>query len=206
VIVVSETSIGQGTRRIEMVAGGAAVGRWEESEALLRETGRSLRARLDEVPDRVARLLEQNRELQRRPREGGGDAVSAALRSVEVTHAGAVAVALWDDAALSGDDAVALVDRLFAERLGGDGVAAVFGQAIVCAKASESAIAAGMNAGRLASVAAVASGGQGGGNPGFGRGGLKDPSRRQLALGAFHTALEGRVIEAFRQGLEGLER
>ena len=46
---------------------------------------------------------------------------------------GAVAVALWDDAALSGDDAVALVDRLFAERLGGDGVAAVFGQAIVCA-------------------------------------------------------------------------
>jgi alanyl-tRNA synthetase len=206
VIVVSETSIGQGTRRIEMVAGGAAVGRWEESEALLRETGRSLRARLDEVPDRVARLLEQNRELQRRPREGGGDAVSAALLSVEVTHAGAVAVALWDDAALSGDDAVALVDRLFAERLGGDGVAAVFGQAIVCAKASESAIAAGMNAGRLASVAAVASGGQGGGNPGFGRGGLKDPSRRQLALGAFHTALEGRVIEAFRQGLEGLER
>jgi alanyl-tRNA synthetase len=206
VIVVSETSIGQGTRRIEMVAGGAAVGRWEESEALLRETARSLRARLDEVPDRVARLLEQNRELQRRPREGGGDAVSAALRSVEVTHAGAVAVALWDDAALSGDDAVALVDRLFAERLGGDGVAAVFGQAIVCAKASESAIAAGMNAGRLASVAAVASGGQGGGNPGFGRGGLKDPSRRQLALGAFHTALEGRVIEAFRQGLEGLER
>jgi alanyl-tRNA synthetase len=205
VIFVSETSIGQGTRRIEMVAGGAAVGRWEESEALLRETARSLRARLDEVPDRVARLLEQNRELQRRPREGGGDAVSAALLSVEVTHAGAVAVALWDDAALSGDDAVALVDRLFAERLGGDGVAAVFGQAIVCAKASESAIAAGMNAGRLASVAAVASGGQGGGNPGFGRGGLKDPSRRQLALGAFHTALEGRVIEAFRQGLEGLE-
>ena len=206
VIVLSETSIGQGTRRIEMVAGGAAVRRWEESEALLRETARTLRARLDEVPDRVARLLEQNRELQRRPREGGGDAVSAALRAVEVTHAGAVAVALWDDTALNGDDAVALVDRLFAERLGGDGVAVVFGQAIVCVKVSESAIAAGMNAGRLASVAAVASGGQGGGNNAFGRGGLKDPSRRQAALDAFQTALEGRVIEAFRQGLEGLER
>jgi alanyl-tRNA synthetase len=204
-IVVSEASIGQGTRRIEMVAGGAAVRRWEESEQLLRETARSLRSRPDEVPERVARLLEHNRELQRRPREGGGDAVTAALRAVEVSHTGAVTLAFCDDAALSGDDAVALVDRLFAERLGGEGVAAVFGQAIVCAKASESAIAAGMNAGRLASVAAVASGGQGGGNPGFGRGGLKDPSRRQLAIGAFQTALEGRVLEAFRQGLEGRE-
>jgi alanyl-tRNA synthetase len=201
VIIVSETSIGQGTRRIELVAGEAAVRRWEESEALLRETARALKARLDEVPERVARLLEQNRELQRRSRDGGGDAVATALRSAEVRRAGAVAVGVSDEPDLSGDDAVSLVDRLFAERLNGDGVAAVFGQTTVCVKASEAAITAGMSAGRLASVAAVASGGQGGGNPGFGRGGLKDPGRRREALEAFRAALEDRVIETVRQGL-----
>jgi alanyl-tRNA synthetase len=190
VIVVSETSIGQGTRRIEMVAGGAAVGRWEESEALLRETARSLRARLDEVPDRVARLLEQNRELQRRPREGGGDAVSAALRSVEVAQAGTVALAVADDPALSGDDAAALVDRIFADRLGGDGIAVVFGEGTVCAKAGGAALAAGVDAGRLVRTATQASGGKGGGQPGFGRGGLGDPGRRAEAVAALRSALE----------------
>ncbi len=190
VIAVSETSIGQGTRRIEMVAGGAAVGRWEESEALLRETARTLRARLDEVPDRVARLLEQNRELQRKPREGGGDAVSAALRSVEVTHAGSLALAVVDDGALSGDDAVSLLDRIFAESLGGDGIAAVFGEGTVCAKAGGAALAVGVDAGRLVRSAAQASGGRGGGQPGFGRGGLGDPGRRAQAVAAFRSALE----------------
>jgi alanyl-tRNA synthetase len=190
VIIVAETSIGQGTRRIEMLAGGAAVRRWEESEALLRETARALRARLDEVPDRVARLLEQNRELQRRPREGGGDAVSAALRSVAVAHAGNVALALADDPALSGDEAVTLVDRIFAERLEGDGIAAVFGEGTVCAKVGGAALARGVDAGRLVRTAAQASGGKGGGQPGFGRGGLGDPGRRSQAMAAFRSALE----------------
>jgi alanyl-tRNA synthetase len=190
VIIVAETSIGQGTRRIEMLAGGAAVRRWEESAALLRETARALRARLDEVPDRVARLLEQNRELQRRPREGGGDAVSAALRSVEVVHAGSVAIAVADDPALSGDDAVTLVDRIFAERLEGDGIAAVFGEGTVCAKVGGAALARGVDAGRLVRTAAQASGGKGGGQPGFGRGGLGDPGRRAQAMAAFRSALE----------------
>jgi alanyl-tRNA synthetase len=190
VIVVSETSIGQGTRRIEMVAGDAAVRRWEESEALLRESARTLRSRLDEVPDRVARLLEQNRELQRRPREGGGDAVSAALRSVEVAQAGTVALGVADDPALSGDDAAALVDRIFAERLGGDGIAVVFGEGTVCAKAGGAALAAGVDAGRLVRTAAQASGGKGGGQPGFGRGGLGDPGRRAEAVAALRSALE----------------
>ena len=190
-IVVAETSIGQGTRRIEMLAGDAAVRRWEETEALLRETARTLRARLEEVPERVGRLLEQNRELQRRPRDAGGDAVSAALRATEVTAAGAVRLALHDDPSLGGDDAGLLVDRLFAERLEGDGVAAVFGASTLCVKAGGAALAAGVDAGRLVATAVAASGGRGGGQPGFGRGGLGVPGRRAEAVTAFRAALEG---------------
>jgi alanyl-tRNA synthetase len=190
VIIVSETSIGQGTRRIEMVAGEAAVRRWESAEALLRETARALRARLEEVPERVTRLLEQNRELQRRPRDGGGDRVTAALGAVEPGSTGGVRLAISDEPELSGDDAVLLVDRLFAERLAGDGIAAVFGQSTLCVKAGGSALVAGIDAGRLVRAAAEASGGRGGGQPGFGRGGLGEPGRRAEALAAFRAALE----------------
>ncbi len=86
-LIVAETSIGQGTRRIELVAGEAAERRWEGSEALLRETARTLRARLPEVPERVAKLLEQNRELQRRP-AAAGDGLSALVRAAEILTAG----------------------------------------------------------------------------------------------------------------------
>jgi alanyl-tRNA synthetase len=189
--ILSETSIGQGTRRIELVAGDAAVRRWEESEALLRETARALRARAEEVPERVGRLLEQNRDLQRRPRDTGGDAVSAALRAAEVGSAGAIALGLCDDPELSGDDAALLADRLFAERLSGAGVAAVFGQATVCVKVGGPALDAGINAGALVRAAAEAAGGRGGGQAGFARGGLGDPGRRAEALAAFRAALEG---------------
>ncbi len=189
-LIVSETSIGQGTRRIELLAGDAAVRRWEETEALLDDAARSLRARHEEVPERVARLLEQNRELQRRPRDAAGGAVAAALAAVEVGPVGAVTVAISDDPALSGDDAARLVDRLFAERLGGDGVAAVFGSTTVCVKAGAAALAAGVDAGRLVRAAAEASGGRGGGQPGFARGGLGEPGRRAEAVAALRAALE----------------
>jgi alanyl-tRNA synthetase len=142
------------------------------------------------VPERVGRLLEQNRELQRRPREGGADAVSAAVRATQVTATGVVRLALHDDPALGGDDAGLLVDRLFAERLEGDGVAAVFGESTLCAKAGGGALAAGVDAGRLVAAAVAASGGRGGGQPGFGRGGLGVAGRRAEAVAAFRGALE----------------
>jgi alanyl-tRNA synthetase len=107
-----------------------------------------------------------------------------------VTRTGDVALAIADDPALSADDAVTLVDRIFAERLQGDGIAAVFGEGTVCAKLGGAALARGVDAGRLVRAAAQASGGRGGGQPGFGRGGLGDPSRRAEAMAAFQSALE----------------
>ncbi len=190
-ILVSESSIGQGRRRIEMVAGEAAERRWEETEAALRETAHALKARVGEVPERVTRLLEQNRELQRRPAPAAGDGVSAALRGAELFRAGRVDAALADAATLSGDDAAALADRLFAERLGGSGVAAVFGQNTVVVKAGGDALSVGADAGRLALAAAEAAGGRGGGQAAFGRGGLPNPGLRADSINRLRRALEG---------------
>ena len=190
-LLVSESSIGQGTRRIELVAGEAAERRWEETEALIRETARALRARPAEVPARVAQLIEQNRDLQRGHRAAGDDAAGGRVRAAEVSRTGAHPTAVADDAVLSGDEAVSLVDRLLAERLGADGVAAVFGADTVCVRVGGSSLAAGLDAGRLAAAVAAATGGRGGGQPGFGRGALRDPARRGEALAAFRASVGG---------------
>jgi alanyl-tRNA synthetase len=190
-IVVSESSIGQGTRRIELVVGEAAERRWEESDGLLRETARTLRVRPGEVPLRVAQLLAHNRELQGSRRAAGGDGVADRVKATEVSRIGGYPAAVADDAALTGEDAVSLADRLLAERLGAEGVAAVFGENTVCVRVGGSALAAGLDAGRIAAAAAAASGGRGGGRPGFGRGALKEPARRGEALAAFRAAIEG---------------
>ena len=189
-ILVSEASIGQGARRVEMVAGEAAVARWEESDGLLRQTARLLRAPTAEVPERVARLLQHNRELQKRPATAVGDGTGAAVHAAEVIEVGETSVGLADDRTLGGRDAALLADRLFAERLAGEGVAAVFGQDTVVVKAGRRAVSAGFDAGRLARLAAEAAGGRGGGQPGFGRGGLRESARRADAIAALRAAVE----------------
>ena len=53
-ILVSESSIGQGIRRIEMVSGESAEERWRRIGTALLTTARALKTRPEEVPERVA--------------------------------------------------------------------------------------------------------------------------------------------------------
>src|ERR1019366_2413118 len=93
-------------------------------------------------------------------------------------------------------------DRIFAERLGGDGIAVVFGEGTVCAKAGGAALAAGIDAGRLVRTAAQASGGKGGGQPGFGRGGLGDPGRPPVRAGGAGVVIGRKKFTMLRRRSE----
>jgi alanyl-tRNA synthetase len=63
--IISESAVSSGVRRIEALTGEAAR-RWlGEREAKLRETASVLKAAPDEVPQRVATLLEERRKLER---------------------------------------------------------------------------------------------------------------------------------------------
>jgi alanyl-tRNA synthetase len=182
-IIVSETSIGQGVRRIEMVVGEAAERRWRETADSLVTTARALRARPNEVPQRVAGLQEQlkatRRELEEtRKRGGGADTRMATVEDVGGLRYASLLVADEDDA----DRIVDVTDRLFAERLGADGVAVVMGRSVFAVKVGTSAQSAGLRAGDLVRSAAETMGGRGGGRPDFAQGGVKDPAARQAAL------------------------
>jgi alanyl-tRNA synthetase len=84
------------------------------------------------------------------------------------------------DSSTSGLDDI--IDAVFAEQLGGDGVAMVISGDNVAVKAGPTAQRDGIHAGSLATTAATSMDGKGGGRPDFGRGSVKNPARRHEAV------------------------
>ena len=189
-IVVSESSIGQGIRRIELVAGEAAERRWRDTGAALQATARALRARLEEVPERVALLQEQNRRLARdveaaRRSAGSGGGV----QSVELEDISGIQLAHATLDAGGADGVRDIADRLFAERLNGDGVAVVLGGSTLAVKVGGRALDAGIDAGQLVRAASEITGARGGGRKDFASGGVGDPAKRDAALASIREAV-----------------
>ena len=63
--ITSETGIAAGVRRIEAVTGEGAEDWVDANDGLLRDVAALVKGARDEVPDRVAQLVERNRELER---------------------------------------------------------------------------------------------------------------------------------------------
>jgi alanyl-tRNA synthetase len=187
-VIVSESSIGQGVRRIDMVVGDAAERRWQQSGAALQSAARALKARPEEVPDRVNALLEQVKRLQReaeharRRAVGGGGLDTASIEEIGGLRLAHAIVNADGDG--DGNSVVDAADRLYAERLNGDGVAVAIGESVLAVKVGGKALAAGVNAGELVREASAITGGKGGGRAEFARGGVKDQSKREAAIEA----------------------
>jgi alanyl-tRNA synthetase len=191
-IIVSESSIGQGTRRIDMVAGEAAEQYWTTVATSLREAAQALRVRPEEVPERITALQQQVRQLQRDVADAKRRGLTSAGSPAEVEELGSVRFAHVILDGGDGADAVkTLADSLFAERLQADGVALVIGDSALAVKVGGGALQSGVRAGDLARVASQATGAKGGGRPDFAAGGVADPDKRADALDAVRRALGG---------------
>ncbi len=83
----------------------------------------------------------------------------------------------------------AAVDSLYADRLGGEGVAVVMGETTLAVKVGQGAQGRGLRAGDRVRVAAAATGGKGGGRADFANGGVVDASRREQAVAALRAAI-----------------
>jgi alanyl-tRNA synthetase len=190
-ILLSESSVGQGLRRIDMVAAEAAERHWEQDAGLLRETATALKVPPDEVPQRVATLQANLRRLQRELDEAkrralsGGGAAGAVLEEV----AGIRFLHLLLNGGAGADEVTAAIDGLYADRLQGQGVALVVGEGALAVKLGGAARERGLNAGDLVRAAARATGGGGGGSPEFARGKVGDSARRGEAVTAVREAI-----------------
>jgi alanyl-tRNA synthetase len=189
-ILVSESSIGQGIRRIEMVSGESAEERWQRIGTSLVTTARALKTRPEEVPERVAALQEQVRKLNREVTQARQAAPpSVPTDAAVVEDAGGVPFAHLVLDGVDADSVSQAGDRLLADRLQGDGVAAVLGPATLVVKVGGRALDAGVHAGTLVTSAAEITGGKGGGRPDLGRGKVGDPAKREAAVSLLRAAI-----------------
>jgi alanyl-tRNA synthetase len=199
--IVSESAVAAGVRRIEAMTGEAAR-RWlTDREDKLRETAAALKAAPDEVPARVASLIEERRRLERELAEakkklalGGGGATEAAAPEQVGGH-GFIGQVLegMDPKGLRG-----LIDE--AKKRVGSGVVAMVavndGRATVAVGVTGDLTGA-RNAVDLVRKAVEAVGGQGGGGrPDMAQGGGPEGGKAAEALGAIRAALEAETITA----------
>jgi alanyl-tRNA synthetase len=179
--IVAEMAIATGTRRIEAVAGQAALDLVDEHETTLHAAAARLHTNPSEVDKRLEALLAQNADLEKqlmavRQKEAAGLADTLALKAVVKDGLKFVSAVVTAESpeALRG-----LGSQVLAKL--GDGVVqlgAAFGEkATVVAFCSPAAIKAGFQAGKLVSELSAKLGGKGGGKPDFAMGGGKEPSK-----------------------------
>jgi alanyl-tRNA synthetase len=194
--IVSENAVSAGVRRIEALTGEAARQWLSDRDAKLREAAIALKTSPDEVPARIAALVEERRKLERELADakkqlamGGGSAKAVAVAPEQVNGHKFLGQVIegFDPKGLR-----AAVDEM--KKALGSGIGA-----LVAVNEGRASVAVGVTddlAGQVSAVdlvkAAVATlGGQGGGGrPDMAQGGGPDGSKAQEALEAVKDALE----------------
>jgi len=185
--VVAEMAIAAGTRRIEAVAGQAALDYVDIHEAALKAVSARLNAGPQDVAKKLESLLVHQKELEKKLsafEQKAAAGLADTLAALATTRDGLKFVS----AVISAGDAELLrsIGSQVLHRIG-EGVVtlgAAFGdRASLVAFSSPAAIKAGHQAGKLVSELSAKLGGKGGGKPDFAMGGGKDPSKLTDVLG-----------------------
>ena len=179
--IVAEMAIAAGTRRIEAVAGEAAIRMLEDHETQLKSVSQRLNAGPADVVQKLDSLLAQKAEIERKLK--AFEQKAAANLADELAAKASDRDGLkWVRGVVSVDDPNAL-RALGGQVLAklGEGVVtlgAAFGdKATVVAFCSPAAIKAGFQAGKLVGELSAKLGGKGGGKPDFAMGGGKEPAK-----------------------------
>ncbi len=199
--LLGESSVGSGVRRVEALVGVDAYRFLAREHLLVDQLTNVLKVRPDELPDRVAgmvaRLREADKELERLRSERVVQA--APLLAANPTNVGGVAVVthtVADGATV--DDirilALRVRDHLPADRSGVVAIAGVTDdRPVVVTAVNQIGVAAGIKAGEIVRVAAVALGGGGGGRDDVAQGGGTDPTAMGDALRRVEHAIGQRI-------------
>ena len=192
--IISESAVSSGVRRIEALTGEAARLWFSDREAILKDVAGAFKTNPEDVPARVAALIEERKRLERELAEakkalatgGGGSAPAAGPEDIGgVSFAGQVLNGL-DPKELRG-----LVDE--AKGRLGEGVAAT-----IAINEGRASVAVGVTGGLtsrfsavdLVKAAVAALGGQGGGGrPDMAQGGGPDGDKAEDALAAIRSAI-----------------
>ncbi|MCH2172162.1 alanine--tRNA ligase [Myxococcota bacterium] len=192
--VISESGIAAGVRRIEALTGLGALAHLRDEQRILRRAADALRAAPSEVAERVEKLLEERRRLEREVEElktasRGGATADLSAGAAEIAGVKVVAARLED---VDGKALRGMVDDLRANL--GSGVVllvSVSGERVALALGVTPDLIGRFRAGDMVKEIAALVGGKGGGRPDFAQAGGNDPSKVDVALQRFQDLISG---------------
>ncbi|WP_313281333.1 alanine--tRNA ligase [Stutzerimonas balearica] len=191
--VISEGGVAAGVRRIEAVTGAAALAYLNQAEEQLREAAGLVKGSRDNLLDKLAGVLERNRQLEKELEQLKAKAASAAgddLAGSAIDVGGVRVLAARLDG-LDGKALLALVDQL-KNKLGSAVILLGGAQEdkVVLVAGVTQDLTTRFKAGELMKQAAAAVGGKGGGRPDMAQGGGTDVGALDDAL-----ALAAKFVE-----------
>jgi alanyl-tRNA synthetase len=184
--IVSEENVAAGTRRITAVTGRAALERTRKHEHLLHEAAAVLKAPVDDLPNRVAALAKEVRDLKKQLATGvraGGPTVDQML--ADAATVGATKVVAAEIPGGTAESLRAIIDQL---RQKTPSVAALLGardeegKVVLVAGITNDLQAKKLHAGNWVKAASTVVGGSGGGRPDMAQAGGKLPEKLPEAL------------------------
>jgi alanyl-tRNA synthetase len=192
--IIGEESVAAGTRRITALTGPRALERISRNEAALAKTAAALKVPVEDVPDRVAALAKEVRQLRKQAAAGPnseGATADALLKGAK--DMGGVRVVIAEVADAGADALRALIDQLrrkgapIAVMLGNRGEE---GKVTLMAGLSRDLVEKGLDAVRwVRQVAKLVEGG-GGGRPDLAQAGGKNADKLPEALAAARALAE----------------
>ncbi len=184
-VIVHETGVAAGVRRIEAMTARGAFAHLRSREALLHEAAELVKSPVDAVPKKIQALIEERRTLEKRVAEalkGGGGGLGDVLS--KATMIAGVKVASGEVSGIPDMKSLLALGEALREQLGsGIGVLAVRfedGKAAMLATVTDDVRARGVGADALVRELAARGGGRGGGKPTIAQAGL--PSVQAIAV------------------------
>ena len=189
--IVAEESVSAGTRRISAVTGSRALDRMRQTEQALAEAAGALKVAVAEVPQRIAAVIKELKDLKKaKPTPAAGVGPEALLAAA--TEVGGTRIIVAD---MQGGDAGAMRQAIDLLRRKASPIAVLLGsvegdKVTLVAGISKELEARGLSAGTWIRAAAAAVGGKGGGRPDMAQAGGKLVNKLPEALAAARAEIE----------------
>jgi alanyl-tRNA synthetase len=191
--ITSESSIAAGVRRIEALTGEKALDEISKTDSALTESARMLKVGRLELPEKIKRLLEHQKELEREVERLKGFEKAESIQKLmgRVRTVNGVKVLATQVEAVEARDLRDIADKLRAKL--GSGIVILGtrqdGKVSLLAAVTKD-LTKKFNAGKIISRLAAVVGGKGGGRPDMAQAGGKLPERLDEALDKAYEAVE----------------
>jgi alanyl-tRNA synthetase len=191
--IISDSSIAAGVRRLEAITADAAVARLQNDEQIIRQVSDRLKAKAEEIPAQVEKLVEQVRRYERELEQlklkvAQSEAAQAVEAAREINGVKVLARRVKD---LDANALRQLADALSQKLKSGVVVLgqANNGKAALVARVTDD-LTKRLNAGQIIREVAALVGGKGGGKADMATGGGSEPEKLDAALDASYEAIE----------------